>query len=89
MGVASLSTSVADLFTNRSHHRNFTVIYLVKIVHNQSKPQSKISLNSQYSVGFFNVRNASQFRTMAYQICPNNGEWVVDSCTDATLKFLG
>ena len=32
MGVASSSTSVADLFTKGSHHRNLTVIYLVQNV---------------------------------------------------------
>ena len=35
MGVASLSTSVADLFTKVSHHRNLTVIYLMQNVYNQ------------------------------------------------------
>ena len=30
MGVASSSTSVADLFTKGSHHKNLTVIYLVQ-----------------------------------------------------------
>ena len=74
MGVASSSNSVADLFTKGSHHRNLTVIYLVQNVYNQGKSQRTISLNSHYSVVFSNGRDASQFRTMAYQICPNNGK---------------
>ena len=76
MGVASSRTSVADLFTKGSPHRNLTVIYLVQYVYNQGKSQRSISLNSHYSVVFRNNRDASQFRTMAYQICPNNGKWL-------------
>ena len=89
MGVASSSTSVADLFTKVSHHRNLNVIYLVQNVYNQGKSQKTISLNSNYRVVFRNGRDASQFRTMAYQISPNDGKWLVDSFTDATSKPYG
>ena len=89
MGVASSSTSVADLFNKGSHQRNLTVIYLVQNVYNQGTSQRTISLNSHYSVVFCNGRDASQFRTMAYQICPNDGKWLVDSFTDATSKHYG
>ena len=74
MAEASSSKSVADLFTKGSHHRNLTVIYLVQNVYNQGKSQRTISLNSHYSVVFCNGRDASQFRTMAYQICPSDGQ---------------
>ena len=33
---------------------------------------------------FCNGRDASQFRTMAYQICSNNKKWLVNSFTEAT-----
>ena len=55
-------------------------------VYNQGKSQRTISLNFHYSVMFRNGRDASQFRTMAYQICPSNGHWLVDAFTDATSK---
>ena len=86
IGVASSSTSVADLSTNGSHHRNLIVIYLVQNVYNQGKSQRTISLNLHYSLVFRNGRDASQFRTMAYQICPNDGKWFFDYFTDATSK---
>ena len=86
MGVASSSKSVSDLFTKGSHHRNLTVIYLMQNVYNQGKSQRTISLNSHYSVVFRNGLDASQFRTMAYQICPSNGHWLVNAFTDATSK---
>ena len=86
ISVANSSTSVADIFTNGWHYRNLTVIYLVQNVYIQGKSQRTISLNSHYSVVFRNSLDASQFRTMAYQICPNDGKWLVDSFTDATSK---
>ena len=89
MGVASSSTSVADLFTKGSHHKNLTIIYRVQNVYNQYKSQTTISLNSNYSVVFHNGRNASHFRIMAYQICPNDGKWPVDTFTDANFKPYG
>ena len=89
MGVAISSTSVADLYTKGLHHRNLTVIYLVQNVYNQDTSQRTISLISHYSVVFRNGRDASQFRTMAYQICPNDIKWLVGSFTDATSKPYG
>ena len=89
MGVASSSTSVADLFTKGSHSRNLTVIYLVQNVNNQGKSQRTISLNSHYSVVFPNSRDASQFSTMAYQIYPSKRHWLVNALTDATYKPYG
>ena len=86
MSVASLNTSVADLFTKGLHNRNLTVIYLVQNVYNQGKSQRKISLNSLYSVVFRNGQAASQFCTIAYQIFPNDRKWLVDAFTDASSK---
>ena len=89
MVVASSSKFVADLFTKESHHKNLTVINLVQNVYNQSKRQRTISLNSHYSVVFRNGRDALQFRTMAYQICPRDAQWLVDAFTDATSEPYG
>ena len=89
MGIASSSTSVAYIFTKGSHYRNLTFIYLMQNVYNQGQSQRTIFLNSHYSVFFRNGQNASQFRTTAYQICPNYGKWHVDSFTDAISKPSG
>ena len=89
MCVASSSLSVADLFTRLSHHRNVTVIYFVQNVYTYGTCERTIFLNSQYSVVFRNGRDASQFRTMAYQICSNSSNWLIDYFTDATCKPYG
>ena len=38
---------------------------------------------------FRNGRDALQFRTMAYQIFPSDGKWLVDSFTDAMYTPYG
>ena len=58
-------------------------------MYNNGKSQSTISLNSNYSVIFRNGRDESQFRSMSYQICPNNGKWFFDSFTNAPSKPYG
>ena len=58
-------------------------------MYNHDKSQRTLSLNSHYRVVFCFGQDASQFRTMAYQICPNDGKWLVDSFTDATFKQNG
>ena len=88
IGVASSSSSVADLFTRKSHHRNLTVIYLVQNVYNHGKSQRTISLNSHLSVVFRNCQDASQFCTMAYQIYPNNSKWLIESHTGKSYGYL-
>ena len=89
MGVASSSTSMAELFTKGSKHRNLTVFYLLQKEYNKGKSQRTISLNSHNSKIFCNGRNALQFCTMPYQIFPNDGNWLVYSFTDATSKPSG
>ena len=59
------------------------------IIINQGKRQTTISLNFHFSVVFRNGRDASQFRTMAYQIFPSYGKWLVDAFTDATSETYG
>ena len=58
-------------------------------VYNQGKSQRTISLTSHYSVVFRNKLDASQFRTMAYQIYLNDWKWFVDVFTDVTSKPCG
>ena len=72
MGEASNTKSLANLFTKGSHHRNVTILYLVQNIFDQGKSSRTVSLNSHYTVVFPNLRDQSQFRTMARQILPKN-----------------
>ena len=83
------SKTLSKLFTKGSHHRNLTVIYLVQNVFNQSKSQRTVSFNSHYNVVFRNRRDASQFRTLAYQMCQENARWLMDGFKCSTHKSHG
>ena len=55
-------------------------------VFNQFKSKRTVSLNSHYNVVFRNRRDASQFRTLAYQMCPDNARWLLDAFKCATRR---
>lgn len=61
------SSSVEQLFTRGSHHKNFTVIYLNQNMFYQGKHSRTISLNAHYTILFRNPRSASQLKALASQ----------------------
>ena len=86
---ASNTQSLANIFPKWSHHRNVTILYLVQNMFDQGKSSLTVSLNSHYTVGFRNLRDQSQFRTMARQILPINSDWLIDAYADATVRPFG
>ena len=86
MGEASDTKSLANFFTKGSHHRNVTILYLVLNMFDQGKCSRTVSLNSHYIVVFRNLKDQSQFRTMAVQILPKNSQGLMDAYADATAK---
>ena len=89
MSEASDTKSLAKLFTKGSHHRNVTILYLVQNMFDQGKSSRTVSLNSHYTVVFRNLRDQSQFRTMAHQLLPKNSQWLVEAFTEATERPYG
>ena len=57
MSEAGDSKAVASLFTQGSHHRNMTVIFLVQNRYHQAKQMRNISLNTHYLVLYKNPRD--------------------------------
>ena len=86
---ASDSKQLARLFTQGSHHRNLTVIYLVQNVYDKGKSSRTVSLNAHYQVVFRNRRDASQFRVLASQMAPHRSGWLMDAFKDATREPFG
>ena len=86
---ASNTKSLANLFTKGSHHRNVTKLYLVQNMFDHGRSSRTVSLNSHYTVVFRNLRDQSQFRTMASQILPKNSDWLIDAYADATPRPFG
>ena len=65
---AGSDNRIVNLFTEGSHHRSLSVIYIVQNVFHQGKGSRSISLNSHYLVLFKNPRDKLQILTLAKQI---------------------
>jgi hypothetical protein len=77
-------SSLAKFFTQGSHHRNLTVVYIVQNLFHQSPPMRTVSLNSHYLVLFKNPRDKSQVRALASQMYPSYTNFLVGAYEDAT-----
>ena len=80
---------LSKLFTEGSHHRNLSVIYIVQNLFDKGKSHRSVSLNAQYLVLFKNPRDCAQVQCLARQMYPNKTKFLVDSFTDATKEPYG
>jgi hypothetical protein len=78
--------TLCKFFTQGSHHRNLTVLYIVQNLFNQDKSMRTVSLNSHYLVLFKNPRDMTQIRSLAQQMYPKQAWFLVDAFDDATAK---
>lgn len=78
------SKLLGRLFTEASHHRNLTIIYIVQNLFDKGKSHRTVSLNAQYLILFKNPRDKSQIATMGRQMFPGKGKFLVESFQDAT-----
>jgi energy-coupling factor transporter ATP-binding protein EcfA2 len=78
------AVTLTKFFTQGSHHRNLTIIYIVQNLFNQDRSMRTVNLNSHYQVLFKNPRDQTQVRTVAQQMHPGNSRAVVDAFEDAT-----
>jgi energy-coupling factor transporter ATP-binding protein EcfA2 len=81
--------SITKLFTQGSHHRNLTVIYIVQNVFNQSSEMRNVNLNSHYLVLFKNPRDKTQAQILGQQMYPRNSKFLVDAYEDAIRDQYG
>ena len=79
MREASENTTVLDVFTKGSHHRNTSIIILTQNLFNKGKHSRTISLNSHYIVLFKNPRDASQISHLARQMYPKNSKFLEEA----------
>ena len=84
MSEAGDSKSVAKLFTQGSHHRNMTVVFLLQNLFHQAKQMRNISLNTHYMVLYKNPRDQGQIRSLSYQMYPTEKNFLADAFADAT-----
>jgi energy-coupling factor transporter ATP-binding protein EcfA2 len=81
--------SLVKFFTQGSHHRNLTVVYIVQNLFNQDRSMRTVSLNAHYLVLFKNPRDATQIHTVASQMFPGNSEVLLGAFKDATATPIG
>ena len=81
--------TVTKFFTQGSHHRNLTVVYIVQNLFNQDASMRTVSRNTHYMVLFKNPRDATQIRTLGCQMYPENARFLMDAYRDATSEPYG
>ena len=82
-------SALSKFFTQGSHHRNLTIVYIVQNLFHQSGAMRTISLNTHYLVLFKNPRDKSQIRTLASQMYPYRTQFLIGSYEDATSASYG
>ena len=63
-------SSLMSIFTEGSHHKNITVIFMVQNLFQHGRHARSMTLNAQYIVLFKNPRDQQQIRTLARQMYP-------------------
>ena len=71
------------LFTQGSHHKNITVIFINHNIFDQGKNARTIALNVKYIVLFSNPRDNLQISYLGRQLFPKNGQSLQEAHTDA------
>ena len=74
MSEAGEKKELAQLFTQGSHHRNLSIIYIVQNVFDKGKSHRTASLNSHYITLFKNPRDQLQVETLARQVFPGQAK---------------
>ena len=87
--MSDINGEVTELFTKGSHHRNFSVIYIVQNLFLSGKEHRTISLNCHYMVVFKNPRDASQINHLAKQMFPGNVSYMSEVYKDSTQSPYG
>ena len=77
---------VSKLFTQVSHHKNLSILYLTQNLFYGSKQSRTISLTSHYLVLFKNTRDATQISHLASQMYPGRSKFMIEAYRDATSK---
>ena len=77
------NTSIQDLFTVESHHRNTSVIMISHNLYTKGKFTRTIILNSHYLILFNNPRVRTQISVLARQMFPQNGKFLIEAYDDA------
>ena len=87
--LSEVNSSVSNIFTRGSHHRNISVIFLSQNLFHKSKDFRTMSLNTHYLILFKNVRDVTQVSSLARQMYPGKTKLLIEAFQDATVKPFG
>ena len=82
-------SGMMNVFTERSHHQNISVIFMTQNIFHPGRKARTISLNTQYMVLFDNPRDRKQIKTLAMQISPDKWQSFMDRFKKETSKPYG
>ena len=80
---------VSGMFTEGSHHHNFSVCFIVQNLFYGGKMQRNISLNCQYMAVFKNPRERYQISVLSRQVYPNASHKLLKAYELATDRAHG
>ena len=83
------SSEMMKVFTEASHHKNVSVIFMSQNIFHPGSRARTISLNTQYMVLFKNPRDRQQIKTLARQMYPDNWINFMERFNRATNKPYG
>ncbi len=78
-----------NMFTERSHHQNISVILMMQNIFHQGSKSRTIQLNTQYMVLFKNARDRQQIKTLAMQMYPQKWKNFLEHFEHETSKPYG
>ena len=89
MNEAVKDTSLLNAFTEGSHHKNVSVVFLMQNIYHKGPHARTMSLNTQYMVLFKNSRDVQQVQTLARQIFGNDSNQFMKYYREQTSKPFG
>ncbi len=64
--------TLMSMFTEGSHHKNISVVFIVQNLLHQGRRSRSLNLNTQYLVLYKNARDMQQIKTIAQQMYPTD-----------------
>ena len=80
---------VTKLFTQGSHHKDLSVLYITQNIFSQGKESRNIALNAHYLILFKNPRDKMQIMHLSRQMYPRKTQILLESYEDSTRRPFG
>jgi Poxvirus A32 protein len=82
--LSDIKPGFEKIFQVLGHHTKCSLIYISQNLFYNSKTFRNLSLQLDYIVMMRNQRDASQIRSLAFQLCPGNSDYIINAYREAT-----